>query len=173
MTRRFSLLISWGCMVLMGAVPLVALYFLFNIESFAALAQGNLGLPIQWNTLVTWQWYALWVLTACYVAIGLTGLYFLRRAFANFATGELFNQANSRDLRRFSIFLFAQVLAKPLHFALSSVLLSLHHPAGEKMLSISFGSSEITVIALAMILWVTSDLLVAGSKLQAENNQFI
>jgi hypothetical protein len=69
--------------------------------------------------------------------------------------------------------LFAQALAKPLHFSISSVLLSLNHPAGQKMLSASFGSNEVKVIALAMMLWVISDLLVQGSKLESENKQFI
>jgi len=53
------------------------------------------------------------------------------------------------------------------------VLLSLNHPAGEKVLSIIFGSGEIVTVALAMILWVVSDLLVEGSRLQSENQQFI
>jgi actin-like ATPase involved in cell morphogenesis len=49
----------------------------------------------------------------------------------------------------------------------------MNHPAGQKILSISFGSDEIKVIALAMILWVMSDLLVIGNKLDSENKQFV
>jgi hypothetical protein len=69
--------------------------------------------------------------------------------------------------------LFAQALAKPLCFSIYSVLLSINHPAGQKILSVSFGSDEVKVIALAMILWVMSDLLFKGSKLESENKQFI
>ncbi|MEO1245951.1 MAG: DUF2975 domain-containing protein [Pseudomonadota bacterium] len=173
MTRRFSLLISWSCTALLIAIPLAALYFLLSIHAFAALAANNLGLAIEWDTVVSWQWYALWGVTFVYMAIGLAGLYFLRRPFANFARGELFNLANSRDLHRFSILLFLQALAKPVHFALSSVLLSANHGAGNKMLSISFGSSEVRMIALALVFWVVSNLLIEGGKLQAENRQFV
>lgn len=173
MTRQFSQLIAGGCIAILLAAPVVALYFLINIELFAAMARASLNLPIQWQTVSDMQWYGLWLLTLCYVAIGLTGLYFLRRAFSNFARGELFNLNNSRDLRRFSILLFAQAFAKPLHFSMSSLLLSINHPAGEKMLSVSLGSGEIKVIVLAMILWVMSDLLVRASKLETENKQFI
>jgi len=49
----------------------------------------------------------------------------------------------------------------------------MNHPAGQKMLSVSFGSDEVKVIALAMILWVMSDLLVKGCKLENENKLFI
>jgi len=173
MTRQFSRLVALGCMAILIVVPVAALYFLINIEQFSAIARSNLGLPIQWQTVSNTQWYSLWLLTVFYVAIGLAGLYFLRRAFSNFAKGQLFNHSNSHDLRLFSILLFAQALAKPLHFSVSSILLSMNHPAGQKMLSISFGSNEVEVIALAMILWVMSDLLVKGSKLENENKQFI
>ena len=149
------------------------MYFLINIELFSDMARSNLGLPIQWQTVSSIQWYSLWLLTVFYIATGLASLYFLRRAFSNFAKGQLFNHSNSRDLRMFSILLFAQALAKPLHFSISSVLLSMNHPAGQKILSVSFGSGEVKMIALAMILWVMSDLLVKGSKLENENKQFI
>lgn len=173
MTRYFSLLIAWGCLAVLILAPAAFFFFLIDIEAFAALAKRTLGLPIQWRSVTTGQWYGLWLLTALYLSVGLSGLVFLRRAFVGFARGELFTRNNSRDLRRFSIFLFAQALAKPLHLALSSVLLSWNHPAGQKMLSISLGSSEIKVIALAMILWVMSDLLVKASALEHENKQFI
>ncbi|MBL1319655.1 MAG: DUF2975 domain-containing protein [Methylophaga sp.] len=173
MNQQFSRLIALGCMAILITVPFIALYFLINIDQFANIARNNIALPIQWQTVSDMQWYSLWLLTIFYVAIGLAGLFFLRRAFSNFAKGQLFNHSNSRDLRMFAILLFAQAFAKPLHFSLSSMLLSMNHPAGQKMLSVSFGSDEIKVIALAMILWVMSDLLVRGSKLESENKQFI
>lgn len=173
MTRQFSLLIALGCMVILCVVPLAALYFVINIEQFANVAMISFHLPIQWQTVSNAQWYSLWLLTLLYLIIGLAGLYFLRRAFSNFAKGALFNYRNSRDIRLFSMLLFAQALAKPLHFSLASMLLSMNHPAGQQMLSISLGSDEIKVVGLAMILWVMSDLLVRGSMLETENKQFI
>lgn len=173
MTRQFSRLIALACMAVLMAAPVTALYLLTNIDLFASMTKDNLGLPIQWQTVSDKQWYILWLLTVLYVSPALAGLYFLRRAFFNFANGQLFNLSNTRDLRLFSILLFAEAIAKPLHFSFSSILLSINHPAGQKMLSVSFGSGEIKVIALAMILWVMSDLLLIGSKLETENKQFI
>jgi len=173
MTKQFSRFIALGCMVILITAPFIALYFLINIELFAAITRSNLGLPIQWQTVSDMQWYSLWLLTVINISIGLAGLYFLRRAFSNFAKGQLFNHSNSHNLRLFSILLFAQALAKPLHFSISSMLLSMNHSAGQKILSVSIGSDEVKVIALAMLLWVMSDLLVRGSKLESENKQFI
>jgi len=173
MNRRFSQLVAWGCIAILIVAPVIALYFLINIELFISFAKSSLNLPIQWQTVSDMQWYSVWILTLFYATTGMAGLYFLRRAFSNFAKGELFNYSNSRDLRMFSVFLFVQALAKPLHFSLSSILLSMNHPADQKILSVSLGSGEIKVIALAMILWVMSDLLVSASKLEVENKQFI
>lgn len=173
MTRRLSLTVSSACTALLILMPIAALFYLIRLESFAELVIGSANMPIQWSTVSDTQWYAQWALTALYLSLGLCGVYFLRRAFANFAKGEFFTQANSQDLRRFAILLLIQTLSTPLHIAFSSVLLSLNHPAGQKMLSISFGSNELKAVSVALVIWVMSNLLVEASKLQNENRQFV
>jgi len=173
MSRRFPLLISWGCLAIILFATTAMIWLLFNINGLANLAKSNISLPIVWSTVEQWQWYVLWVITLLNVLIGLVGLYFLHRAFAKIAKGELFNLMNSKNIKRFSVLLFVQVLAKPLYYSLSSVVLSWNHGPGEKMLSVTFGSQEIVTLGLAMILWVISDLLILGNKLQSENQQFI
>ncbi len=173
MHRLFCLLVTWSCLAVLVVAPVAAIYFGLSIDSFAALAMRQLPLPIQWETVSHGQWLGLWVLTTLHVGVGVWGLFFLRRAFLNFAGGEFFNRSNSRDLRLFSILLFVQAFTKPLHTALASVLLSWNHPPGQKMLSISFGSGEVQTVILAMILWVICDLLVRGSELENENKQFV
>ena len=173
MTRQFSRFIAFGCMIILITVPIIAIYYLINIDQFAEISKKSIGIAIQWQTVTNAQWYGLWLLTAITLSIGLLGLYYLRRAFSNFAKGELFNHRNSQDLRLFSKLLFVQAFAKPLSLTISGILLSMNHPSGQKILTVIFGSNEIKVIALAMILWVMSDLLVKGSKLESENKQFI
>ncbi|MEM6485995.1 MAG: hypothetical protein AAF662_13560 [Pseudomonadota bacterium] len=173
MARTFSLIVAWGCTVVLAAGLCAALYFSIDIESFADLATDNLDLRIQWSTVGLAQWYGLWFLTCAHLGLGLGGVFFLRRAFSKFARGEFFTESNSRDLRLFSALLFAQAFAKPLQHALSSVLLSWNHADGQKLLSISLGSDELKIAMLAMILWVISDMLVRGRELEHENQQFV
>ncbi|MEO0436935.1 MAG: DUF2975 domain-containing protein [Pseudomonadota bacterium] len=173
MTRLFARFVSFGCLLAFLVSVGLLLFYAIDINAFADLARQNLALAIDWKTVVAAQWYSLWILSAVYLAIGLVGLFFLHRAFTKFARGEFFNESNSRDLRLFAVLLFVQALAKPIHYSLASVLLSLNHLPGQRLLSISFGSFELKVIVLAMVLWVISDMLVRGRELEHENQQFV
>ena len=83
------------------------------------------------------------MITMLYFCIGLTGLCSLRRAFANFAKGEILKLVNSRNLRRSLILLLMQTLATPLHCVLLSVRFSSNDSAGDSIFSSVFGSAEI------------------------------
>ena len=173
MHRLFCLLVTWSCLLVLVVAPVAAVYLFIDIDTFAGLAMNNLPISIQWDTVTTAQWWGLWVATVLNLGVGVWGLFFLRRAFVHFSRGEFFNQSNSRDLRMFSVLLFVQAFTKPLHTAVSSVLLSWNHPPGQKMLVISFGSGEVKMSLLAVILWVICDLLVRGGELEQENKQFV
>ncbi|GAB5412863.1 MAG: hypothetical protein Cons2KO_04660 [Congregibacter sp.] len=173
MARQLSLAVAWGCTITVVACVIAMVYFAIDIHAFENVGVKNLGFSIQWNSVHTQQWYGVWMLTVAYLGIGLWGLFYLRRAFLGFAAGEFFNRSNSRDLRLFAMLLFAQAAAKVLHTSLCSLVLSINHPPGQKMLAISFGSHELQLIALALILWVISDLLVKGAELEQENKQFV
>ncbi len=173
MTIKLARLVYWAASAWLIALPVGAIYVLTNIDVLTRIAQQNLGLPIQWFSVDAWQWYAVWAVSLGYLAIGYLGVYYLRRAFRSFARGQWFDTDNSRSLRLFAIFLVAQGLAKPLHFAACSVLLSWNHPAGERMLSLSAGSNELVLIISGLVVWVLADLLLAGIAADTENRQFV
>ena len=173
MTIHMAKLVCWLCLLWLLLIPIGALYLLVDIGNFAAIAKANLPLPIQWFAVTDAQWYGLWILTVLYLSISYIGIIFLRRAFTSFAKGQWFDTENSKHLKHFAVFLLLQSIAKPLHFALSSLLLSLHHPSGEKVFAISIGSHEFLLLSAGLVMWVLSDLLVAGTKAAVENRQFV
>ena len=173
MTRILASLVSWVATVWLLLLPAGALYYLVNIDSLAALASSNLALPIQWFTVDRGQWYALWGVTVLYLSLGYAGVWYLRKAFRSFARGNWFDAQNSLYLRRFATLLILQGVAKPVHFGLVSVLLSMNHAPGERMLSISLGSNEAILIIAGLVFWVLADLLVEGTRADAENRQFV
>jgi hypothetical protein len=173
MIKYISHIISWGCLAIIAITTVFGLATLINIEWFAELARNNLQMPIQWSSVENWQWYSFWALLMTTLSLGSIGLFFLHRAYANFANGELFNISNSTNVKRFAIFMLAQTIAKPIILSLASILLSMNHPAKQKVLTISFGSQDIMMLGMVMILWTVSKLLVLGHELQFENQKFI
>lgn len=173
MTTRLAGLVYALCTIWLVLLPAGALYLLLDINRFASIAAMNLRQPIQWHSVTSAQWYGLWVLTVLYAAIGYAAVFYLRRAFGSFARGAWFDVHNSRNLRRFALLMIGQGLAKPVHFAIASVLLSIKHPPGEKVLAVSLGSGELILITTGLIMWVLADLLVEGMKADAENRQFV
>jgi len=173
MTKTLSRLVSASCMLVILLTPIMSLYYLVDLEAFRHLLTKSAALPIYWETVKSWQLVSVWFATLLYFLPGFFGLIFLRKAFLNFATGEFFNHLNSRALRWFSVLLMSQVILKPIHFAICSVLLSWNHPIGEKMLSLKFGTSDLKVLFIAFVLWVLSDLLVASCAIDHENKQFV
>lgn len=173
MIKQLSLLIAWGSCGLMIAMVVTGLYFLFFIDSFLSFAQSSFPIAIQWQTVVSWQLYSLWVVMALSAGLSVGGLFFLWRAFRGFADGQFFTDRNSRSLRMFAIFLFLQALVSPIRFAAASVILSANHPPGQKMLSISLESNSVETIAYGLILWIVSELLIAARKIETENRQFV
>lgn len=173
MTNIRSKAICWGCSAILISMPIAAIYFAFNLDLLISVAKQNLRLNIQWHTVTRGQAYWLWALTVLSVVPICIAIVFLRRAFASFANGDFFNLSNSRSLRYFSLYLFIQAIARPLHFSISSLVLSANHPAGQKLFAISFGSNEIILMALAILFWVLSDLLVQACSIDSENKQFV
>jgi|TARA_B100002003_G_scaffold248834_1_gene283549 hypothetical protein len=175
MTRHISKAISLGCALGLATVPVLGLYFIWRIDLFAELSRAIAFLhsEYQWATVVSWQWYTYWLLTALYYSIVLLGLYFLGRVFANFAEGVLYETSNGRDLKRFAILLSALGVASPLQGVLSSFLFTFNHAPGEGMISLTLSSQDLSTIVLGVVLWVMSDLLLAGGRSESDNQQLV
>ena len=173
MTKFLSMVISTGCSLLLAIVPAVLIYLLWDIELFAQLSKSGIDLPIYWQSVMSWQWYSVWLATTLYFFIAWASIYYLRCAFIKFSSGEFINLNSSKNIRRFSVLLFIQAVTKPLLIAIFSLLLSANHPEGQKMLSLSLGSNEIRWIALAAVFWVISSLMFEAQRIQSENEQFV
>ena len=173
MSKRLARLLAWFIAVTIVIVGLGLAYYLVNLTAFQTLMEKNLAFPIRWETVKTWQLYTAWSLSAAYVLTGLAGLGYLHLALKQLGNGDTFSLSTSRWLRRFSVYLMIQAVFQPVYMALMSLLLSLRHPAGQKMLVISAGSNELKLLGLGVIFWIISDLLLKARLLEKENQQFI
>ncbi len=165
--------ISILCLASMIGGVILILICLFNFSWFELVIQENIDVPIQWHTVERWQWYSLWGLTTAFLLFGLCGVYYLFLSVRGISAAGLFDLKNSVYLRRFALIALSQVILKPMCFTLAIILLSWNHPAGQKMLVISVGSEQVSTLVLGLIIWVMSDMLVAGNELDVENKHFI
>ncbi|HJN46842.1 MAG TPA: DUF2975 domain-containing protein [Vicinamibacterales bacterium] len=166
-------IVAWGSLVCLAAIVGAAIYFAADIQAFGRLAQQGAALPIQWATVEPAQLYALWLSTLIYLTPGAIALWFLSVAFRRFASGAWFDPASSIAFRRFALLLLLQTGLQPIHSAMSSVVLSMNHPPGQKILSITLGTNELKSIGLALIIWVIAELIRRGRSLEEENEAFV
>jgi hypothetical protein len=172
MKQKICKLLAFGCWAACLIGPLLALYLLWDLPLLMKLLKDSPEVrQIQWGTVVYWQKLAVWGVMSFNLAITLLALYFLRPVLLQFAQGAFFNYANSLNLRRFSWVLVFQGILHPLGFI--TLLLSWNHPAGQRLVSLSFSGEEIRFLALGFLFLLVSDLLVKGAELELENGQFI
>lgn len=173
MSQQLARGLAWMCLVSLVGVVIGGGYLLIDIDMFRQLMIGAISAPIQWGLVESWQLYLAWLLAAIYVGIGLAGLGYLSQVLKRFGKGELFTLVNSRYLRGFASCLLLQSLFSPFYFGLLVVLLTLNHPAGQKILMLNASSSDLKNLGLGILLWLISDLLVKAHALEKENKAFV
>jgi hypothetical protein len=173
MSQQLARGLAWMCLVVLAVMVIAGGYMLININIFQQFMVKNILAPIQWGMVDPWQLYLAWLLTAIYVGVGLVGLAYLSQVLKRFGKGELFTLTNSRHLRGFASCLLLQSLFSPFYFGLLVVLLTLNHPAGQKVLMLNASSNDLKNLGLGILLWLISDLLVKAQALEKENKAFV
>ena len=98
------------------------------------------------------------------------GTVVLIRLFRLYETGQIFRPANVHCFRSLSRTLVAWCAANIVSGALMSMALTLHHPAGQRMISVGLGSPDITALLVGLVLGVIAWVMEEGSRLQEEQD---
>jgi len=100
--------------------------------------------------------------------ITMYGTWAVVRLFRLYEKGQIFREANVHCFRDISRALIIWCVVRLISDPLMSIALTLHHPPGQRMLSLGLRSMDITALlvgfALAVIAWVMEE----GRKLQEE-----
>ena len=171
--QNLSKLLSGLCILGLLFFPAMWLFFLINQELYMQLAQQNIELDIQWETVTSTQGYIFWGMNVLPNLVIVWGLLNLRRLFNAFARLDFFTDMNIRYLKHFSFSLLASALLKIIVNIVSSVVLSINHPPTEKILSIQFNSHELNTFMIGLIFWLVAKILTEARALATENQQFI
>jgi len=110
------------------------------------------------------------VVTMLPTGVAMAGAYYLMLLFRLYEQGLIFREANVRCFRNLSrvlIWWFAVGIA---HKSLLSIALTLHHPPGQRMITVELGSPDLTALLLGAILAVIAWVMEEARKLQEDQD---
>jgi len=163
-------LLATTCLALAIALPVLTLYGLCTTSAEVWLARLGLkpGLPIAlWQSGLA---AGVGMLPVCAMAYGLLRA---RLCFLGFVRGETFSLGTVRHLRGFAAGLVSSAVAGLLSPALTSVLLTLQAPAGQRSLVLGVGSNEILMLLFAGIVWQIAHVMTQAVELADEHAQIV
>lgn len=102
--------------------------------------------------------------------VAMYGVYGLIRLFRLYEKGHIFRQANVRCYRTLSRVLIWWFVARIVGDALLSVVLTLHHPPGHRILSVKLDSADLTALLVGGIVAVVAWVMEEGCKLREEQD---
>ena len=171
--RRISRWMVLACWALLIVLP-VALVGYWATASEAMLA-GHANLPAQaiQGSITLWQRIAAGSVTAVPLALLLAGVWQARRCFDMFAQGQVFTRQATALLGRFAGWVAWAALAALLASSVTSVLLTLHNPPGQRQLSVGIGSDHVFTLFFAGMVWLMAAVIAQGRSLAEENEGFV
>ncbi len=170
--RQLSRLMATGCLVSSWLLAAAMLVYWATTPAPAVFSQAGLaGDPAaEIDFSVRMLAFAVSMLPLGALIYGLLSA---RRCFNAFAAGQIFCREPIRRLKGFAMGIAASALLKPFAGAALSLLLSLHRPAGAKVLMLNIGSDTLIALifagTIAAIAWVMAEAL----DIADENRQFI
>lgn len=102
--------------------------------------------------------------------VAMTGTYHLTKLFELYEGGDIFKLSNVRRFKKLSRVLILWFVAGILCRSLLSVALTLHHPPGQRMITVGLSSADLTTLLLGLILAVIAWVMEEGRKLQEEQD---
>lgn len=98
--------------------------------------------------------------------IGMLSLWWLVRLFSCFTVGQIFTESTVKYIRRLGWTMVAGFVATPIHEALLTMVLTMHNPPGERMMTISLESADFEELLTAGVIILVSWIMEEGRKLR-------
>ncbi|MDH3700893.1 MAG: DUF2975 domain-containing protein [Alphaproteobacteria bacterium] len=106
-------------------------------------------------------------------SISIYAFWRLRTLFGLYEQGQIFTADCIRSLRGFAIAIILFAVAKPFANALLSMALTFSNPPGQKMLSISVGSSDFTTAFIGCVFLIIGWTMDEGRELAEDQAQIV
>lgn len=104
------------------------------------------------------------------IGAAMLGAYYLMRLFRLYERGEIFRTTNVRCFRNLSRVLVGWFAIGIVHKSLLSMALTLHHPPGQRYITLELGSPDLTALLVGAVLAVISWVMDEGRQMQEEQD---
>ncbi|MEM0909557.1 MAG: DUF2975 domain-containing protein [Pseudomonadota bacterium] len=171
--KHLSILLYWLLLLAIFIPVATWSYFIIDIRGFLDVAVENVSYPVQWESIETWQLYLTCLLNAIPAIVVIWGIINLRRMLLAFSNDTIFDIQNVVYIKRFALALVLAPCLNAFVKACSSVVLSIHHPPGQKTLSIDLSSVDFYIVLVGLVFWLIGKILIKAHALALENKAFI
>ncbi len=169
--RQTSRIVAIVCASLTLLVPLS--FFFFALFTSTETLISSVGLSAKSAASVEDTRF-VFAIVSLIISLPLSfGFLRLGTCFHGFANDELFARRTISGLRDFAAVMLAWALAQPLLSALASLILTWTAPAGSHEITFKFGSDDLYLSLLALIVLIFSWVLTEAADLSEENAQFV
>jgi hypothetical protein len=174
--QGISSVLAWTCALLAVALPLAVAYHLMStpVESLLLRAGVSMSASQAVALDITLGQKCLAVLLGVLpVCCASYGLVCAMRCFSGFSQAEYFSLRTVKYLRGFAAGIFASVVMGVVSSTLITVVLTAGAPAGQRALSLGFGSNELLTLLFAGMVWQIAAVMARAVALAEENAQFV
>lgn len=102
--------------------------------------------------------------------VAMLGAWHLMQLFRLYEQGDIFRTANVRRFKSLSRVLMGWFAVGIVHRSLLSMVLTLHHPPGQRFITFDLGSPDLTALLIGSVLAVIAWVMDEGRKLQEEQD---
>jgi len=93
-------------------------------------------------------------------------LWWLFQLFGRFAQGEIFTESTVKYIRYLGWTMIAGVIALPFEEALTTLILTIHNPPGDRIIAIGFESADFEELVVGGVIILISWIMDEGRKLR-------
>jgi hypothetical protein len=106
-------------------------------------------------------------------AVFVLGLYYLIRLFRLYEKGIIFMTENVTYYKKLGYILIISMFADIIRNSLMSMVLTLHNPPGQRMISLGYSSDDLTKLVMGLLIIVISWIMDIGKEIQEDQTYTI
>lgn len=167
--RRLAGVLRWMLLAVAAAIPAAVFLIAATAPLWVLQREGLAGLPLDLAAGEPWRLRTAIAVGAIPSLVLIWGLARLSTLFRRVAEGEVFSEPGARALRDFAVAVLAHAALAPLAHTAVVLVLTLANPAGQRQLSLAFGSDDVAGVVIGLVLLAVAWILREGRRIADEN----